>query len=71
MQERRTRDPWRHLEQFRQELPSGVSQQEQARQPQQESGLPSLSVLRHEDGLQMRLSPDDACSRAVDRVRLQ
>ncbi len=38
MQERTTRDPWWLLEQFRQELPSGVSQQEEARQPQQESG---------------------------------
>jgi hypothetical protein len=45
------RDPRRLLEQFGQELPCGVSQQEQARQPQQEPGLPSLSVGPRHDGV--------------------
>jgi hypothetical protein len=49
------RDPRRLLEQFGQELPCGVSQQEQARQPQQEPGLSRLSVgPRHDDAKQSR-----------------
>jgi hypothetical protein len=46
-QEPRSRRSRRLLEQQGQELPLGDPQQEEARQPQQESGLPCLSVPRH------------------------
>ncbi len=61
-----TRNPGRGLEQFRQELPLRQPQQEQARQPQQECGLPSLSGSRHEG----RWPPDDAPSRSRRRIYL-
>jgi len=63
-QEPQPRPARRLLEQHRQELPLGVSQQEEARQPQQEQRLPSLRVPRHGDAA----SPDDAPSRALPPV---
>ena len=63
-QKRPACDPWRQLEQFGQELPLGVSQQEEARQPQQEPGLSCLSVFRH-GGHAVAAPADDACSRAA------
>lgn len=51
----------RLLEQHRQELPLGDPQQEEARQPQQEPGLPCLSGSRHGGSV----PPDDAPSRAT------
>jgi retron-type reverse transcriptase len=62
--EPRSRDPRRLLEQFRQELPVGDPQQEEARQPQQEPGLPCLSGSRHGDKEQQLKPPDDAPSRS-------
>ena len=62
--EPRSRDPRRVVEQHGQELPLGDSQQEEARQPQQESGLSSLFGSRHEDNEQMLASPDVASSRS-------
>ena len=63
-QEPRSRHPRRLLEQRRQELPLGVSQQERAWQPQQEPGLSCLCGSRHEDGGQGPASPDDVPSRS-------
>jgi hypothetical protein len=54
------RSAGRLLEQRRQELPLGLSQQEQPRQPEPEQRVPGLSGPRHES---VRLT-DDASSRA-------
>jgi len=70
MPEPRSRDPRRVVEQHGQELPLGESQQEQARQPQQESGLPGLSGSRHEDDEQVLASTDVASSRSRPPVGL-
>lgn len=55
-------DARRLLGQHGQEVPLRLSQQEEASQPQQESGLPTVPLLRHggADG-----PPDDAGSRAL------
>jgi len=57
-----TRDARRFLEQPGQELPVGVPQQEEARQPQQESGFPPGLGPRHDGSILP--PPDDAPSRA-------
>lgn len=51
----------RFVEQFREELPVRVSEQEQGSQPQQEQRLPGLSVSRHGDAMP---PPDVAPSRS-------
>jgi hypothetical protein len=58
----------RLLEQFRQELPLRVSQQEQGRQPQQEQRLSGLFVSRHGDAEKEKeeIPPDVAPSRVAD-----
>jgi len=58
----------RSLEQRCQELPLGVSQQEQAGQPQQEQRVPAGFGPRH--GEAAVSSPDDASSRAVRPERM-
>jgi hypothetical protein len=63
--EPRPRHARRLLEQPGQELPVGVSQQEEPWQPQQEPGLSCLSGSRH-DGVEQALEPaDDARSRSI------
>lgn len=57
----RPRQPGWLLERHRQELPLREPQQEEALQPQQESGLPCLSAPRHGGA---ETPPDDAPSRA-------
>lgn len=56
----------RLVEQRRQELPLGVSQQEQAGQPQQEQRIPAGFGPRHGEAVP---SPDDASSRAPRHER--
>ena len=56
-----TGQPGRLMEQHGQELPLRHPQQERSRQPQQESGLPALLVLRHGGAVS---PPDDAFSSA-------
>jgi hypothetical protein len=51
MQEWPACDAWWQLEQFSSELPYCVSEQEEAWQSQQESGIPCLSAFRHERSL--------------------
>lgn len=57
---RESRDARRLVDQLGEELPVVQPQQELARQPQQESGLPSLSRPRHDGAT----STDDAASRS-------
>lgn len=59
-QEPESRDPGRLLEQRAQEVPLGLSQQVEARQPERQPGLPRLFGSRHGGGA----PPDDALSRA-------
>ena len=64
-QERQPRASRRLVEQHGQEVPLGVSQQEEARQPQQEPGLPSRLVPWHGGRLkETPTPPDDASSRS-------
>jgi RNA-directed DNA polymerase len=60
----------RLLEQRRQELPLRVSQQQDARQPQQQPGLPGLFGSRHDDREQTLGSPDDVPSCSGPNVGL-
>ena len=66
---RQPRDPRRIVEQHRQEVSRGVSQQEEARQPQPQPGLPSGLVPRHgggeNTGNENETPPDDVPCRSL------